>query len=170
MSSEFTKKRKGKKQKNSKENEISEVNADNPTFLKKNISIESGDKKIIRVFNEGKVVVKYEEMHKKTENSKLKTMVIEQDNGLDIGLSDLEDDKDLIVPINIKEKIEKLILKILYDKKSVKSLKILTGIVLERAVKEKIIISEKHINLIIHQLNKEQQIQFSQRDGWKIKI
>ncbi|MFW9989567.1 MAG: hypothetical protein ACFFC3_13005, partial [Candidatus Odinarchaeota archaeon] len=156
--------------KNSKENEISEINTDNPTFLKKNTSIEREDKKIIRVLNEGKVVVKYEDMHKKTENSKLKTMVIEQDDGLDISLSDLEGDKDLIVPFDIKEKIESLILKILYDKKSVKSLKILAEIVLESAVKEKIILSEKQVNLIIHQLNKEQQIQFSQRDGWKIKI
>ncbi len=170
MLSEFNKKRKGKKDKNSKKNETSENKIDNSVFLKKNTSIENGDKKIIRVTKEGKVVAKYEEMQKKPETAKLKTIVIEQENGLEITLSDLEDDKDLIVPFNIKEKIERIILKILYEEKSVKSLKILTETVLERAITDKITISEKHINLIIYQLNKELKIQFTQRDGWKIRI
>ncbi|MBA7707545.1 hypothetical protein ES703_116419 [subsurface metagenome] len=51
-----------------------------------------------------------------------------------------------------------------------KSLKILTEKVLERAVKEKVTISEKSIHLIIYQLNKDQKIQFTQKDGWKIRI
>ena len=40
----------------------------------------------------------------------------------------------------------------------------------ERAVKEKVTISEKPIHLIIYQLNKDQKIQFTQKDGWKIRI
>ena len=72
--------------------------------------------------------------------------------------------------MNIKEQIERIILKILFDEKSVKSLSLLTEKVLERAVKERITISEKSINLIIHQLNKEERIQFTQKDGWKIRI
>jgi len=76
----------------------------------------------------------------------------------------------LIVSPNIKDKIEKIILKILYDEKSVKSLKILIERVLERAIEERIIISEKSINMIIYQLNKEKKIEFTQTDGWKIKI
>ena len=75
-----------------------------------------------------------------------------------------------MVPLNIKEQIERIILKVLYDEKSVKSLKILTEKVLERAVKEKVTISEKPIHLIIYQLNKDQKIQFTQKDGWKIRI
>ena len=76
----------------------------------------------------------------------------------------------MIVSPNIKDKIEKIILKILYDEKSVKSLKILIERVLERAIEERIIISEKSINMIIYQLNKEKKIEFTQTDGWKIKI
>jgi hypothetical protein len=61
-------------------------------------------------------------------------------------------------------------LKILFDEKSVKSLKLLTEKVLERINKEKITISEKPIIQIIYQLNKEEKIIFTQKDGWKIRI
>ena len=115
-------------------------------------------------------MAKYEEMQKKPEKTKLKTIIIEHEQGLDFALSDLEDDETLVVPLNIKEQIERIILKVLYDEKSVKSLKILTEKVLERAVKEKVTISEKPIHLIIYQLNKDQKIQFTQKDGWKIRI
>lgn len=82
----------------------------------------------------------------------------------------MEEGDSLIVSPNIKDKIEKIILKILYDEKSVKSLKLLTEKVLERAIEEKIIISEKPINTIIYQLNKDRKIEFTQTDGWKIRI
>lgn len=61
-------------------------------------------------------------------------------------------------------------MKILFDEKSVKSLKLLTEKVLERINKEKITISEKPIIQIIYQLNKEEKIIFTQKDGWKIRI
>jgi hypothetical protein len=76
----------------------------------------------------------------------------------------------LTIPLNIKEQIERIILKILYDEKAVRSLKLLTEKVLERAVKERITISEKPINSIIYQLNKEERIEFTQKVGWKIRI
>jgi len=52
----------------------------------------------------------------------------------------------------------------------VKSLKVLTEKVLERAIEEKITISEKLIRTIIYQLNKNEKIEFTQSDGWKIRI
>jgi len=170
MFAEFIKKRRGKKEKIAKKRESSESKIDNSVILKKNTIVENGEKKIIRVTKEGRVVAKYEEMQKKPETAKLKTIVIEQDDGLEIALSDFEDNKDIMIPLNIKEQIERIILKILYEEKSVKSLKILIEKVLEKTIKEKITISEKPINLIIYQLNKDQKIQFTQRDGWKIRI
>jgi hypothetical protein len=85
-------------------------------------------------------------------------------------MSDFETDKTITIPLEIREKIEKLVLKILYDEKSVKSLKLLTEKVLERAIKERITISEKAINQIIYRLNKEEKIFFTQKEGWKIRI
>lgn len=170
MVSEFIKKRRAKKEKKAKKSEAADTKIDNSALLKKNTIVENGEKKIINVTKEGKVVAKYEEMQKKPEKTKLKTIIIEHEQGLDFALSDLEDDETLVVPLNIKEQIERIILKVLYDEKSVKSLKILTEKVLERAVKEKVTISEKPIHLIIYQLNKDQKIQFTQKDGWKIRI
>ena len=170
MVSEFIKKRRAKKEKQVKKIEAADTKIDNSALLKKNTIVENGEKKIISITKEGKVVAKYEEMLKKPEKTKLKTIIIEQEQGFDFALSDLEDDETLVVPLNIKEQIERIILKVLYDEKSVKSLKILTEKVLERAVKEKVTISEKPIHLIIYQLNKDQKIQFTQKDGWKIRI
>ncbi len=85
-------------------------------------------------------------------------------------MSDFETDNTFTIPLEIKEKVEKIVLKILYDEKSVKSLKLLTEKVLEQAIKERITISEKPINQIIYQLNKEEIIIFTQTDGWKIRI
>ena len=133
-------------------------------------SLRREEKKIIRILKDGKVVVKYEEIQKESEEAKLKTGVIEQDEGIDISLSDLESNQTLMVPSNIQEQIEKIILKILYDEKSVKSLKMLTEKVLEGAVKERITISEKPINLIIYQMNSNEKIEFTQKYGWKIRI
>ncbi len=42
--------------------------------------------------------------------------------------------------------------------------------VLKRAAAQKITISEKAINLIIHQMNTNDKIEFTQKLGWKIKI
>ena len=170
MVSEFIKKRRAKKEKQVKKIEAADTKIDNSALLKKNTIVENGEKKIISVTKEGKVVAKYEEMQKKSKKTKLKTIIIEQEQGFDFALSDLEDDETLVVPLNIKEQIERIILKVLYDEKSVKSLKTLTEKVLERAVKEKVTISEKPIHLIIYQLNKDQKIQFTQKDGWKIRI
>jgi hypothetical protein len=74
------------------------------------------------------------------------------------------------IPPEIKTQIEKIILKILYEEKSVKSLKLLSDKVLENAAKQRIAISEKVINLIISQMNKLNKIDFTQKEGWKIKI
>ena len=72
--------------------------------------------------------------------------------------------------MKIREHIEKTIFMILYKEKSVKSLKVLIDKVLERAVDEKITVSEKMISLIVSQMDKDDKIQFTQKEGWKIKI
>ncbi len=73
-----------------------------------------------------------------------------------------------------KDKIEKIIFKILYDNsvqsKSIKSTKILIDKVLEKTLEEKITISMKNIRLIISSLKIEKKIQFNQKEGWKIQI
>ena len=74
------------------------------------------------------------------------------------------------IPPEIKIQIEKIIFKILYEEKSVKSLKLLSDKVLENAAKLRIAVSEKTINLIISQMNKLNKIEFTQKEGWKIKI
>ncbi|MBY8986180.1 MAG: hypothetical protein KGD65_13975 [Candidatus Lokiarchaeota archaeon] len=76
----------------------------------------------------------------------------------------------LAISPKIEKQIEKIILKILYEEKSVKSLKILSDKALEKAAIQKITISEKTINLIIHQMNTDDKIEFTQKLGWKIKI
>ncbi|MFW9881818.1 MAG: hypothetical protein ACFFG0_52810 [Candidatus Thorarchaeota archaeon] len=164
MSPGFIKKRRDKKEKDIITEEAQESNS---ILLKKKIIIENGEKKIIEVAKEGKVVAKYEEL---LEKPQIKTIVIEQDQDIDFSLSDLEDNETLMVPLDLKEKVERIILKILYDQKSVKSLKLLMEKVLERANEEKITISEKPIHMIIYQLNKEKKIQFTQTEGWKIRI
>ena len=42
--------------------------------------------------------------------------------------------------------------------------------VLERSAKQRITISEKAINSIIHHMNTNDKIEFTQKSGWKIKI
>ncbi|KKM14930.1 hypothetical protein LCGC14_1701160 [marine sediment metagenome] len=63
-----------------------------------------------------------------------------------------------------------IILKILYEERSVTSSKLLKNLVLEKAARQKITISEKSINLIINQMNNTKKIEFTQKEGWKIKI
>ena len=74
----------------------------------------------------------------------------------------------------MREKIEKIIFKVLYQSmvefKPIKSIKILTEKVLEKCIFEKITISEKNIKLIINELKNEKKIQFNQKEGWKIQI
>ena len=67
-----------------------------------------------------------------------------------------------------KDKIEKIIFKVLYESKSINSTKILLEKALEKTLEEKITISEKNIKLIINELKNEKKIQFNQKDGWKM--
>ena len=69
-----------------------------------------------------------------------------------------------------EEQIKKIILKILFEEKFVKTSKLLNNKVLEKAAKERIAISEKIINTIINQMNLNKKIEFTQKEGWKIKI
>jgi len=69
-----------------------------------------------------------------------------------------------------KDKIEKIIYKLLYELKSIKSTNILVEKILEKTLEEKITISEKNIKLIINELKNEKKIQFNQKEGWKIQI
>jgi hypothetical protein len=161
-----------RKKRDKKKNNI--VNKDTPesksVALKKDTILDDDEKKIVSIKKDGKVVAKYEEIQEKSKNSKIQTIVIEKEEGIDFSVPDLMDDETMIIPINIKEKIERIVLKILYEEKSVKSLKILTEKVLEKTNEEKITITEKNINKIIYELNKDKKILFTQKEGWKIRI
>ena len=61
-------------------------------------------------------------------------------------------------------------MRILYEEKAVKTLKLFNDKVLENAARQKITVSEKVINLIINDMNKMKKIEFTQKEGWKIKI
>ena len=74
------------------------------------------------------------------------------------------------IPANLNDQIERIILKILYEEKSVRTTKTLIEFTLEKAMKKRITISEKIINIIINQMNKNRKIQFTQKEGWKIRI
>jgi len=76
----------------------------------------------------------------------------------------------LEIPAEAVENIERIVLKILYDEKAVKSTNLLVERVLAITFEEKIAISEKNIKLIINKMDQEDKIQFSQKGGWKIKI
>ena len=67
------------------------------------------------------------------------------------------------IPAETVENIERIVLKILYNEKAIKS----TNLLVERVLA----ISEKNIKLIINKMDQENKIQFSQsKGGWKIKI
>lgn len=103
----------------------------------------------------------------------LKTIVIEQselDNEFNKLNLEQQKKESLLIPSKIKKQIEKIVLKILYKEKSVKTLKLLNDKVLESAAEQKVTVSEKVINLIINQMNKIGKIEFTQKKGWKIKI
>ena len=75
------------------------------------------------------------------------------------------------IPAETIDNIERIVLKILYDEKAIKSTNLLIGRVLAITFEEKITISEKNIKLIINKMDQEDKIQFSQsKGGWKIKI
>lgn len=103
----------------------------------------------------------------------LKPIVIEQpelDNTLEKLSSEQQKKESFLIPSKIKTQIEKFVLQILYKEKSVKTFKLLNDKVLESAAQQKVTVSEKVINLIIHQMNKIGKIEFTQKEGWKIKI
>jgi hypothetical protein len=75
------------------------------------------------------------------------------------------------IPKDAREQIEKIILKILYNEKAVKSINLLIEKVLAITFEEKITISEKNVKYIINQMNDQKKIQFSQaKGGWRIQI
>jgi len=77
----------------------------------------------------------------------------------------------LEIPAKTVENIERIVLKILYNEKAIKSTNLLVERVLAMTFEEKIAISEKNIKLIINKMDQENKIQFSQsKGGWKIKI
>jgi hypothetical protein len=77
----------------------------------------------------------------------------------------------LEIPAETVENIERIVLKILYNEKAIKSTNLLVERVLAITFEEKIAISEKNIKLIINKMDQENKIQFSQsKGGWKIKI
>ena len=156
-----------RKEKNVKEIKLSDSNS---FAIKENNIPKNRKKKPERPTDDMKLDIKYREIKKIQDKDKLKPIPNEKDQGIALHSPNSNSNESLIVPLNIKEKIERIILKILYDEKSVKSLKELTEKTLESAAKERITISEKPITMIIHQMNKEEKIQFTQKDGWKIRI
>jgi len=102
-----------------------------------------------------------------------RTIVIEQaELNNEVAKNTIEKVKkdSLLIPSKLKKQIEKIILKTLYEERAVKTLKLLSDKVLENAAGQKVTVSEKVINLIINQMNKIEQIEFTQKEGWKIKI
>ena len=133
------------------------------------IFIKKQKEKENKVKKKGKAIVKFNEIQDKLERVEFDTISLET-NKESRELIDTKKERILNTPINLKNQIERIVLKILFEEKSVRSLKILIEAVLERAVNEKITISEKIINTIINQMNRESKIQFTQRVGWKIRI
>jgi hypothetical protein len=102
-----------------------------------------------------------------------RTIVIEQaELNNEVAKNTIEKVKkdSLLIPSKLKKQIEKIILKTLYEERAVKTLKLLSDKVLENAAGQKVTVSEKVINIIINQMNKIEQIEFTQKEGWKIKI
>ena len=161
-----------KKEKDAKNKEIENDEFENSIFTNQNETINDTKDKAIRIINDDKSIAKLEETKDTYKTVKVKTIVIEQDKEKERNnlLLISEKDESLKIPLSIKEEVERIILKILYDEKSVKSLKILIEKVLERAMEKKVTISEKSINLIIYQMDYDKKILFTQKDGWKIRI
>lgn len=116
---------------------------------------------------------KAEEKKEKQSKVEFRTIVIEQaELNNEVAKNTIEKVKkdSLLIPSKLKKQIEKIILKTLYEERAVKTLKLLSDKVLENAAGQKVTVSEKVINLIINQMNKIEQIEFTQKEGWKIKI
>ncbi len=71
---------------------------------------------------------------------------------------------------DIREKMENIILKVIYELKSVKSTSLLIEKVLEKSFEKKVTVSEKIIKMIINEMNDDKKIKFNQKEGWKIQI
>ncbi|MHA1914603.1 MAG: hypothetical protein ACW986_16285 [Promethearchaeota archaeon] len=103
--------------------------------------------------------------NKKKKKIKVRTNVIEEPEQSNTKRRD-----SITKSTNLNEQIEKITLKILYEEKSVITIKILNDKVLEQAARQKITVSEKIINSIIHHMHKIGKIEFTQKEGWKIRI
>ncbi|MFX1468844.1 MAG: hypothetical protein ACFFB8_09280 [Promethearchaeota archaeon] len=155
-----------------KNKEIEKNEFKNSISIDQNEAINYTKDRTIQNISDDKSIAKLEETKDTQKTVKVKTIVIEQDKGQEINVlsSISEKDEILKIPLSIKEQVETIILKILYDEKSIKTLKILIEKDLERAKEKKITISEKSISMIIYQMNYDKKIQFTQKDGWKIRI
>jgi hypothetical protein len=167
MFSGFIKRLREKKAKDAKEEECVKPNSNS---IDNNEAIDEDKNNTRGVIDDKHDGVNYKKIVDKRKKSKIQTIVIEKDQEIDPVVYESIEEETIIIPSIIKEKIERIILKILYEEKSVKTLKILIEKVLERANSERIIISEKIINQIIYDLNEEEQIMFTQSEGWKIRI
>lgn len=172
----FLRKRKTKKKEPIKVDEISTVESKKKIQFDKidieKIDIEEALSDFTEVKKE-KATITFDDVQKSTKKVGVKTIVVEHEKHKDemIKTPPMPKKKEaLSIPVKIREQVEKYILKILYKEKSVKSLKVLTDKVLEYAVNDKITVSEKVISLIISQMDKDAKIQFTQKEGWKIKI
>jgi hypothetical protein len=166
----FLRKIKSKKEKKLKEDETPSVDSINT--IKSNEKLESEEKDLENSKKE-KTAIKFEEVKKSTKRVGVKTIVVEHEKLKDeiIKTPLMPKKKEaLTIPVKIREFVEKTSLMILYKEKSVKSLKVLIDKVLERAFEEKITVSEKMISLLINQMDMDDKIQFTQKEGWKIKI
>ena len=169
----FLRKRKEKTRKKIEAKEALELK---PKDIKRRFSQKEITEKVVNKEEEEKrekKLIRFDEVQKKARKMGVKTIVVEkgEHKGNEIRIPPFPKKKDaLMIPIKIRDQIEKFILKILYEDKAVKSLKLLLDKVLEKCVEDKIVITEKDISLIIHQMDKDNKIQFTQKEGWKIKI
>ena len=169
----FIRKRKSKKEKLLKKDEISIVESISTTKPNDKIEIAEKEEKEFKDIRKEKTAIKFDEIQKSTKKVGVKTIVVEYEKPKDeiIKTPPMPKKKEaLTIPVKIREYVEKIIFMILFKEKSVKSLKVLIDRVLERAVDEKITVSEKMISLLINQMDKDDKIQFTQKEGWKIKI
>jgi len=153
-----------------KKDEISTLESITTTKPNDKIEIEEKDFKNSR---KEKSAIKFDDVQKSTKKVGVKTIVVEYEKPKDeiIKTPPMPKRKEaLTIPVKIREYVEKTIFMILYREKSVKSLKVLIDKVLERAFDGKITVSEKTISLLINQMDKDDKIQFTQKEGWKIKI
>jgi hypothetical protein len=169
----FLRKRKEKTRKNKESKEVPELK---PKDINRRISQKKITEGVMNKEEEEKrekKLIRFDEVQKKARKMGVKTIVVEKGEHKEneIRIPPFSKKKDaLMIPVKIRDQIEKFILKILYEDKAVKSLKVLLDKVLEKGVEEKIVITEKDISLIIHQMDKDDKIQFTQKEGWKIKI